>query len=156
MSITRYDTHVDNEGFSCAIENNEDGDYVLYSDHVSDIDRLTAELVRANKYKQELSTELTAYMIACESLKGQLSGERIRAEKAEAERDAYKLQHDQMAAVYKGMVDNVDLACDMEVKRIVRVTAERDRYREALERIAKRGAYCPYEIAREALSKEEI
>ena len=53
-------------------------------------DCLTEKLEEANKYNQELSTELTAYMVACENLKGQLSGERIRAERAEAELARYK------------------------------------------------------------------
>ena len=62
----------------------------IAEDVMRERDRMTAELAGANKYKQELSTELTAYMVACENLKGQLSGERIRAEQAEAELARYK------------------------------------------------------------------
>ena len=57
----------------------------IAEDVMRERDRMTAELAGANKYKQELSTELTAYMVACENLKEELSGERIRAEQAEVE-----------------------------------------------------------------------
>ena len=72
-------------GYECSVDEAITIETMMFKNMRSEITRLTTELELAHKYRTEISTELTAYMVACENIKGQLSGERVRAEQAEKE-----------------------------------------------------------------------